>query len=107
MWEHKNKVTSGFAARYRLDSLVHFETFANIEAAIAREKQLKGWLRSKKIALIDVTNPNWTDLAATHFNKLHAPTQFPVQPAQHQNRLAPTRTNKTTCHPERSEGSQK
>src|SRR5215813_8514222 len=81
LWEHKHKLIPGFAARYRLDSLVHFENFANVKAAIAREKELKGWLRSKKLALVNSANPNWTDLGATHFHKRRTPIQFPHQTA--------------------------
>ncbi|MBV9889144.1 MAG: GIY-YIG nuclease family protein [Acidobacteria bacterium] len=80
VWEHKKKLVPGFAARYGLDSLVYFETFSSIEAAIAREKRLKGWLRSKKLTLVSAANPSWTDLAATHFNKLRIPIEFPTQP---------------------------
>jgi putative endonuclease len=78
VWEHKHKVMPGFTARYRIDSLVYFESFGSIKAAIAREKVLKGWLRSKKVALIRSSNPGWTDLAATHFNKLRTPIRFPT-----------------------------
>jgi putative endonuclease len=80
VWEHKNKLIPGFTARYRLDSLVHFESFSDIRAAMKREKELKGWLRSKKLALIGSTNPEWMDLAATHFHKRRIPTRFPKPP---------------------------
>jgi putative endonuclease len=73
IWEHKNKLIPGFASRYQLDSLVYFEPFSDVKAAIAREKELKGWLRGKKVALINSANPSWTDLAATHFHKLRTP----------------------------------
>ncbi|MFL6537005.1 MAG: GIY-YIG nuclease family protein [Chthoniobacterales bacterium] len=53
----------GFAGRYNLRLLVHVEQFSDASAAIAREKQLKGWRRSKKIALITRANPHWDDLA--------------------------------------------
>jgi putative endonuclease len=80
VWEHKHKLVPGFTSRYGIDSLVYFESFANVNAAIAREKELKGWLRRKKVALVNSTNPNWTDLAASHFNRLRGPIQFPRQP---------------------------
>ena len=52
-----------FAGRYNLTMLVHVEQFSDAKSAIAREKQLKGWRRSKKIALITRSNPHWDDLA--------------------------------------------
>ena len=61
--EHKNKSVPGFSARYNLQKLVYFEVFGDVHAAIAREKQLKGWLRRRKIALIDSVNPKWNDLS--------------------------------------------
>jgi putative endonuclease len=60
--EHK-AATSGFAARYRCRRLVFYECCDSIKAAIAREKQLKGWRRSKKAALISSLNPRWEDLS--------------------------------------------
>jgi predicted GIY-YIG superfamily endonuclease len=63
--EHRARIQPGsFASRYNTDRLVYFETTPSIEAAIAREKQIKGWLRRKKIELIERVNPQWTDLAA-------------------------------------------
>jgi putative endonuclease len=61
--EHKSKSIPGFTQKYNLYKLVYFEEFANISAAIAREKQLKGWLRSKKVALVNSKNSRWLDLA--------------------------------------------
>ena len=55
---------SSFTKRYNVDRLVYFETGTDIKAAIAREKQLKGWTRAKKVALIDAANPDWNDLGA-------------------------------------------
>lgn len=63
MWEHRNKAVPGFTARYDLNRLVYYEHFTDIRDAIAREKQIKGWKRSKKVALIDSMNPEWKDLA--------------------------------------------
>ena len=62
-WEHKNRVFSGFTSRYRVDRLVYFEAFSQVDDAIAREKEIKGWVRRKKIALIESTNPKWDDLS--------------------------------------------
>jgi putative endonuclease len=64
MWQHKNKTISGFTKKYNCDQLVYFEVFERIESAIAREKQLKGWIRTKKDALIARLNPEWNDLSA-------------------------------------------
>ena len=64
--EHKsNKYPLSFTARYKLHKLVYFETFPSIEGAIAREKQLKGGPRKKKLHLINSLNPNWDDLFST------------------------------------------
>jgi putative endonuclease len=71
-FEHKNKLTPGFTSRYNLTRLVYFEQFFGIENAIAREKEIKGWKRSKKIALIKQMNPQWHDLAA-HWHERYKP----------------------------------
>ena len=64
LYEHKNKShPSGFTARYNVSKLVYFEVFSLIEEAIAREKQIKGGSRKKKIQLIDSLNPDWKDLS--------------------------------------------
>ena len=60
--DHKNGVGSEFTARYHFDRCVYFETFESILDAIAREKQIKGWTRAKKIALIKTMNREWRDL---------------------------------------------
>ncbi|MGI6241096.1 MAG: GIY-YIG nuclease family protein [Candidatus Omnitrophota bacterium] len=62
VYEHKNKLVDGFTKKYNVHKLVHFEVFDDIVSAITREKQIKGWLRSKKIALIETNNPEWKDL---------------------------------------------
>ena len=63
MWEHKSGEFEGFASKYKCNRLVYFERFDDVKKAIAREKQLKGWSRRKKIALIESVNPRWQDLA--------------------------------------------
>ena len=63
VFQHKWKEHEGFTAKYNCDRLVWFEGHLNVTAAIAREKQLKGWRRDKKIALIEKTNPAWGDLS--------------------------------------------
>lgn len=77
VWEHKAKLVPGFTRKYNVTRLVHFEEYADIRDAIAREKQIKGWLRRKKIALIEQHNGTWKDLSWGWFQG---------------------------CHPERSEG---
>ncbi len=62
VWEHKSGVLEGFTKKYKINQLVYHELFHDIESAIAREKQLKGWSRTKKIALIEKMNPGWEDL---------------------------------------------
>jgi putative endonuclease len=61
-WEHKNGVYPGFTKTYKINQLFHHGFFHDIETAIAREKQLKGWTRAKKITLIEKTNPAWETL---------------------------------------------
>jgi len=63
VWQHKSKLTSGFTSRYGLTRLVYYERFFYPDAAIDREKEIKGWRRSKKIKLIESMNPRWDDLA--------------------------------------------
>ena len=63
MLEHKSGEIEGFASKYHCQRLVYYEIFANIFKGISREKQLKGWRRSKKIALIESVNPCWQDFA--------------------------------------------
>ena len=62
IYEHKNKMVEGFTQKYNLHKLVYYEIFEVVTDAIMREKQIKGWLRSKKIALIEKANPDWNDL---------------------------------------------
>jgi len=61
--EHRRKLIPGFTSQYNINRLVHLEVFGDIRAAIAREKQIKGWLRIKKIALIESANRDWKDLS--------------------------------------------
>jgi putative endonuclease len=63
IYEHKRKLIPGFTCRYNLTRLVFLEETSDVTAAIAREKQIKGWLRKKKIALIESQNFNWKDLS--------------------------------------------
>ena len=63
IWQHKQKLIEGFTKRYNITRLVYYEETSDVTAAIAREKQIKGWLRKKKIALIESLNPGWKDLS--------------------------------------------
>jgi len=63
VYVHKNRLIQGFTSHYNLNKLVFFESTDDITVAIAREKQIKGWLRKKKVALIEVMNPKWNDLS--------------------------------------------
>jgi len=66
VYEHKNHLDKGsFSARYNVENLVYFEATPNIESAIEREKQIKGWNRKHKNKLIESKNPNWVDLYET------------------------------------------
>ncbi|MEO6322267.1 MAG: GIY-YIG nuclease family protein [Polaromonas sp.] len=69
IWQHRSHVVPGHTARYRITRLVHFEETEDVLAAIAREKQIKGWRREKKIALIKSGNPAWDDLASSWFEE--------------------------------------
>ena len=63
--EHKNKLIPGFTSRYNITRIIYIEWYKDVNEAIAREKQLKGWSRVKKIALIKSTNPYFRDLSQT------------------------------------------
>ena len=64
-YQHKHKLVKGFTQKYNVSKLIYFEIFDDINLAIAREKQIKGYSRAKKVALIDKFNKNWNEL---HFN---------------------------------------
>ena len=68
--EHKKKELPGFTQKYNITQLVFYEETDDINAAIAREKQIKGWLRKKKIDLIETMNPKWVDLSKEWFDDL-------------------------------------
>jgi len=63
IYEHKSGIIEGFTKKYRLKKLVYLESFDNPNDAIAAEKKIKGWLRIKKIKLIESKNPHWRDLS--------------------------------------------
>ncbi len=62
IYEHQHRLVPGFTSQYFCERLVYFEDTNDIGVTIAREKELKGWRRSKKIALIQRLNPQWSDL---------------------------------------------
>jgi len=63
LYEHKTGMIPGFTAKYKVNRLVYFEAVGQVDAAIRREKQLKGWRRSRKVELVESQNPEWEDLA--------------------------------------------
>jgi putative endonuclease len=63
VYEHQHKLVEGFTKKYNITILVYYEETSDVRAALAREKQIKGWLRAKKMALIESMNPNWDDLS--------------------------------------------
>ena len=74
VFQHKWKEHEGFTARYNCDRLVWFERHQYVQNAIAREKELKGWSRSKKIALIESLNAAWVDLSRDWYD--YEPADF-------------------------------
>lgn len=68
VYQHKNKLVDGFTQRYNISQLMYFESCADVTAAIAREKQIKGMLRSKKMVLIRQMNPQLKDLSEGWFD---------------------------------------
>ena len=67
--QHKDHTFRGFTAKYDVDRLLYYETYGEVSKAIAREKQLKGWRREKKVALIEKSNPEWKDLSRAWYEK--------------------------------------
>lgn len=67
VYQHKEKLIPGYTAKYNLTQLIYFETTSDIKSAILREKQMKGWLRARKIDLINEHNPGWKDLSQDWF----------------------------------------
>ena len=61
--EHKSELIPGFTKAYHVHRLVYFEQYSEVDRAIAREKQLKRWIRAKKNALVESINPEWRDLS--------------------------------------------
>jgi putative endonuclease len=64
VWQHRTWHYRGFTSRYHINRLVRYESTTDAWAAVRRERQLKGWLRLRKVALVEAENPEWRDLAA-------------------------------------------
>ena len=64
LYEHRNGLVDGFTKKYNVHKLVYYEETSYLRSALEREKQLKGWTRAKKVALIQTMNPQWKDLSA-------------------------------------------
>lgn len=79
MYEHKHQLIDGFTKRYNVHHLVYFECTNDVYAAIAREKQLKGWTRARKNDLVSRVNPQWKDLSCEWAHLSIAPPCHPEQ----------------------------
>ncbi len=75
-FQHKHKVHNRFTAKYNVHRLVYYARYSDPWSAIARERQIKGWLRARKIALIESVNPRWNDLTE-NWERLFQPIQNP------------------------------
>jgi putative endonuclease len=85
IFQHRNKLIEGFTTRYQVTKLIYYETFASEEEAERREKQLKGWRRSKKAALIEKMNPHWLDLFLPMMEKPGFNPLLPASGKPHEN----------------------
>ncbi|MCH8066145.1 MAG: GIY-YIG nuclease family protein [Chloroflexi bacterium] len=72
--EHQAGITKGFTQKYNVIRLMYYEESNDVQTAIAREKELKGWRRSKKLALIESANPEWDDLSEHWFTEERDPS---------------------------------
>src|SRR5262245_28375464 len=79
VWEHKNNLGGFFTTKYKCNRLVYFEQFSNVETAIGREKEIKGWRREKKNRLVESVNPGWKDLAAGWYPETLLKDGIPVE----------------------------
>ncbi len=104
VWEHKHKLVPGFTSKYNVTRLVYYEEFDRIQDAIAREKVIKGWLRKKKIALIESKNGTWKDLSFRWFNSEVLPLRRLRASAHSAQNDKIAERPPSSCHPERSEG---
>src|SRR6266487_4650086 len=72
--QHQNGEIEGFTKKYKVNRLVYYENFDDPRDAISREKEIKGWRRGKKNALVETRNPKWTDLSAMLFQGMRGPS---------------------------------
>lgn len=72
VYEHRQKLVDGFTSKYNVSKLVYYEETDDVSVAIDREKEIKGWRRSKKVALIESMNPYWIDLAEDWYEETPA-----------------------------------
>jgi putative endonuclease len=79
VYEHKHKLLPGFAQKYNLSRLVYYESCGDVRSAIQREKQIKGWLGAKKVALILSVNHAWRDLSEAWYEKNNCGDSSPRQ----------------------------
>ncbi|MBX2833838.1 MAG: GIY-YIG nuclease family protein [Micavibrio sp.] len=92
VYEHKEGLVKGFTQKYNCKKLVYFEQYNDAEKAIVREKEIKGWVRAKKNALVEATNPHWLDLTETNYQMAGDPSSQAPQ-------------DDSFCHSEQSEES--
>jgi putative endonuclease len=74
VWEHQNAEVKGFTKTYKVNRLVYYESCEDPRDAIAREKEIKSWRRSKKNALVETLNPKWVDLSSMLFQHTRGPS---------------------------------
>ena len=74
VWEHQNGDIEGFTKKYKVNRLVYYENFDDPRHAISREKEIKGWRRDRKNALVETLNPKWTDLSPMLFQGMRGPS---------------------------------
>jgi putative endonuclease len=84
--QHRDKLQEGFTARYNISRLVYYEAFGDVRAAISREKQIKGWARMRKIALIESVNRDWKNLSAGWYGREAANTGRAKRPERDSSR---------------------
>jgi putative endonuclease len=70
VYEHKRKLRAGFTKKYNVTRLAYYEETSDVQTALAREKEIKKWRRSKKIALIKTMNPKWQDLSEEWYGEV-------------------------------------